>query len=112
MINGITFGKYAYQVRRITLKFPNLPTSFNGFTIAQLSDIHSGSFDNIEEVKRGVQMVNELNPDLIAFTGDLVNNRTKEVLPFIDVFSKLKVKTWSVLNKRESRLWYLQTLGK
>ena len=92
MINGITFGKYAYQVRRITLKFPNLPTSFNGFTIAQLSDIHSGSFDNIEEVKRGVQMVNELNPDLIAFTGDLVNNRTKEVLPFIDVFSKLKAK--------------------
>lgn len=92
MINGITFGKYAYQVRRINLKFPNLPKSFNGFTIAQLSDIHSGSFDSIDEVKRGVSMVNELNADLIAFTGDLVNGRSTEVLPFIDVFKELKAK--------------------
>ena len=92
MINGITFGKYAYQVRRVTLKFSNLPKSFQGFTIAQLSDIHSGSFDNIDEVKRGVKMVNELKADLIAFTGDLVNNRTKEVLPFLDIFSKLSAK--------------------
>ncbi len=92
MINGITFGKYAYQVRRVTLKFHNLPKSFHGFTIAQLSDIHSGSFDNIEEVKKGVAMVNELQPDLIAFTGDLVNGKTTEVLPFIDVFKELKAK--------------------
>lgn len=92
LINGITFGKYAYQVRKITLKFPNLPKSFHGFTIAQLSDIHSGSFDNIDEVKRGVRMVNELNADLIAFTGDLVNNRTTEVLPFLNIFSELKAK--------------------
>ncbi len=92
MINGITFGKYAYQVRRVNLKFPNLPKSFDGFTIAQLSDIHSGSFDSIDEVKRGVQMVNDLNADLIAFTGDLVNGRTEEVLPFIDVFKALKAK--------------------
>lgn len=92
MLHGITFGKYAYQVRRVNLKFPNLPKAFNGFTIAQLSDIHSGSFDNIDAVKRGVDMVNELNADLIAFTGDLVNGKSTEALPFIDVFAKLKAK--------------------
>lgn len=92
LVNGITFGKYAYKVHRITLKFPNLPKAFHGFTVVQLSDIHSGSFDNKSAVQKGVDMVNDLNPDLIAFTGDLVNAHTKEVEPFIDIFGQLKAK--------------------
>lgn len=90
LIQGITFGKYDYQVRKITLKFPDLPKAFHGFKIAQISDIHSGSFDNINEVQRGIDLVNEQGADLIAFTGDLVNNRTEEVAPFLNVFNKLK----------------------
>lgn len=90
LIQGITFGKYDYQVRKVVLKFPDLPKAFHGFKIAQISDIHSGSFDSISEVKKGVELVNQQGADLIAFTGDLVNARTKEIKPFLNVFNKLK----------------------
>lgn len=90
MIYGITFGKYNYQVRNIVLKFPDLPEAFNGFKIAQISDIHSGSFDDKQAVLRGVKMVNDQFADLIVFTGDLVNSRSKEIVPFLDVFNQLK----------------------
>ena len=86
---GISFGKYNYKVKHIKLNFPNLPKSFNGFKIAQLSDIHTGSFDSKGDVERGIDMVNQLNPDLITFTGDLVNSRSIEVEPFKEILSKL-----------------------
>ncbi|MCB0481076.1 MAG: metallophosphoesterase [Flavobacteriales bacterium] len=86
---GITIGKYNYQVKHIKLPLANLPSAFHGFKIAQLSDIHSGSFDSKSDVLRGIDMVNELQPDLITFTGDLVNSRTIEVEPYMDIFSRL-----------------------
>lgn len=86
---GILKGKYDYKVHRINLKFPDLPNAFDGFTLAQLSDIHSGSFDNPEAVQRGVDLVNEQSPDLIVFTGDLVNNYAHEIEPWIDTFAQL-----------------------
>jgi uncharacterized protein len=89
ILYGITKGKYNYTVHNVTLKFPSLPGKFHGFTIAQISDIHSGSFDNREAVKKGVRMVNEQKPDMIVFTGDLVNNRAKEMEQWIDVFKVL-----------------------
>lgn len=89
LIQGITFGKYNYQIRKVPLVFSDLPKSFHGFKIVQISDIHSGSFDDKDAVARGVQMVLDEEPDLITFTGDLVNARTEEIYPFIDVFKKL-----------------------
>ncbi|UTW64146.1 metallophosphoesterase [bacterium SCSIO 12741] len=89
MVKGITFGKYDYRVHRVPLTFPNLPKAFDGFTIAQLSDIHTGSFDSKSSVLKGIEMVNDLKADLVVFTGDLVNSRSDEVLPFMDIFSKL-----------------------
>ena len=90
LIEGITFGKYDYQVRKVALKFKDLPEAFHGFKIAQISDIHSGSFDNVNEVRRGVEMINQQRADMVTFTGDLVNSRSKEVVPFLDVFNKIK----------------------
>ncbi|MBD79000.1 MAG: phosphoesterase [Crocinitomicaceae bacterium] len=89
MLYGITFGKYNYQVRNVVLKFPDLPDAFNGFKIAQISDIHSGSFDSKESVLKGVRMVNDQKADLIAFTGDLVNSQSREIVPFLDIFKQL-----------------------
>ncbi len=89
---GITKGKYQYTVRKTALKFPNLPKVFDGYKVVQISDIHSGSFDSKEQVLKGVQMINDLNPDLILFTGDLVNDRASEIEPFLDVFKQLKAK--------------------
>ncbi|MEI9808080.1 MAG: metallophosphoesterase [Bacteroidota bacterium] len=74
------FGnKYRYQVRRIPLSFSNLPPAFKGLKIVQLSDIHSGSFTDKKAVMRGIEMVMKEKPDLILFTGDLVNNTADEM---------------------------------
>lgn len=90
MLYGITRGKYDFRVNKVKLAFDNLPSAFDGFKIVQISDIHSGSFDNIEAINDGIALVNEQEPDLILFTGDLVNNDSREVEPFIEDFKKLK----------------------
>lgn len=87
---GMLNGAYNYQVRNVRLRFPNLPKAFHGIKIVQLSDIHSGSFGNKSAVESGIQLVLDQKPDYIFFTGDLVNNQTKEVEPWITTFSKLK----------------------
>jgi uncharacterized protein len=83
-------GKYDYKVHRQTLWFDDLPDAFDGFTITQLSDIHSGSFDNTHAVRRGIQLASEQRSDLFVFTGDLVNNAAWEIEPYIPYFSQLK----------------------
>lgn len=86
---GIT-NRYNYQVRRVKLKFDNLPNAFKGTRIVQISDIHSGSFDNHEAVLRGAKKIMDEQPDIIFFTGDLVNDRADEIQPYKDIFSQLK----------------------
>ena len=87
---GIASGAYDYRIRRRTISLKNLPASFDGFRILQISDIHSGSFWNTEAVKRGVDMVLNEQADVIFFTGDLVNNETTEMKPYMDVFNKIQ----------------------
>jgi predicted MPP superfamily phosphohydrolase len=84
------FGnKYRYRVRRVKLAFDNLPASFRGLKIVQLSDIHSGSLTNPGAVRRGVDMVLAEKPDIILFTGDLVNNIALEVGEYQAIFGCL-----------------------
>ncbi|MFZ6011424.1 MAG: metallophosphoesterase, partial [Bacteroidota bacterium] len=90
MAYGILSGAHDYRVRRVTVKLPNLPKAFDGITIGQVSDIHTGSFFNKTAVKGGVEMMLNEKPDLIFFTGDLVNNETSEVKDYINIFNKLK----------------------
>ncbi len=92
MLYGITIGKYRYTINPIKVSFPDLPPAFEGFKIIQISDIHAGSFDNPAQVAKGVAMINEQNPDLIVFTGDMVNSDKNEVDPYIDIFGKLKAR--------------------
>lgn len=103
IIDGIWKGRYRYRVISHTLEFEDLPDEFDGFTIAQISDIHSGSFDNQEKVEYGVQMVNELGADAIMFTGDMVNNIATEAEPWIDTFKKLSGKNgvYSILGNHD-----------
>lgn len=103
IIDGIWKGRYRYRVISHTLEFEDLPDEFDGFTIAQISDIHSGSFDNHEKVEYGVQMVNELGADAIMFTGDMVNNIATEAEPWIDTFKKLSGKNgvFSILGNHD-----------
>ena len=90
MAYGIISGAHDYRIKRITVKLPNLPKSFDGIKIGHLSDIHSGSFFNKTAVKGGVEMLMNEKPDAIFFTGDLVNNESTEVKEYIEIFDKLK----------------------
>jgi predicted MPP superfamily phosphohydrolase len=83
-------NKYRYQVNRLKLAFPNLPAAFKGLRIVHISDIHSGSFMDKKAVDAGVEKILEQKPDLILFTGDLVNDRASEMKDYMDVFSRLK----------------------
>ncbi|MBU3676465.1 MAG: metallophosphoesterase [Chitinophagaceae bacterium] len=85
---GMT-NRYRYTVKRVPIKFPNLPPAFKGLRMVQISDIHSGSFNNKEAVAKGVQRILDLKPDLIVFTGDIVNNISKELKPYAPIFAKL-----------------------
>jgi len=83
-------NKYNYRVEKVKLQFPELPNAFKGLRIVHLSDIHSGSLENRTAVMKGIEQVLALKPDLILFTGDLVNDRAVEMDKWKDVFSRLK----------------------
>ncbi|MEE9408449.1 MAG: metallophosphoesterase [Polaribacter sp.] len=91
-IYGIIQGKYNYKVLKYQLTFKDLPEAFDGFTITQISDIHSGSFTNKEKIKYGVDLINQQKSDIMLFTGDIVNNKADEMDNWIDVFDKLEAK--------------------
>lgn len=89
-IDGITFGKYRHKVRRVKVKIKNLPESFRGYKIVQISDVHSGSFSDPSKLEHAIHLINEQKPDLVLFTGDMVNNVAEEFKPFIPLFSTIK----------------------
>ncbi len=90
---GVLKGRYAYKIFKEKIKFSNLPSGFNGLKIVQISDLHLGSFlKDFEEVSKGITMINDLKPDVILFTGDMVNVHSDEAEPWIEIFSKLKAK--------------------
>ena len=88
---GILRGKYDFRVCEESISFANLPKSFNGLRIVQISDAHLGSFldNSFEEVDAALKRINDLNPDVIFFTGDLVNNLAEEAEPWVSYFSQL-----------------------
>ncbi|WP_217604681.1 metallophosphoesterase [Chitinophaga sp. GbtcB8] len=89
----LTYGfsnKYNYRVHKMKLAFKNLPQAFKGLRIVQISDVHSGSFNNKEAVLKGIELIKAQQADLILFTGDLVNDRATEMDGYMDVFNQLK----------------------
>jgi uncharacterized protein len=87
---GMTKGKYNFKVIKQTLTFTDLPDSFDGFMLAQISDLHSGSFDNPEKIRFAIDTINKQDFDLLLFTGDIVNNDATEMHPWIDTFKGIK----------------------
>ena len=102
MIYGMAFNAYNYQTRKIKLILPSLPGSFDGFKIVQVSDIHTGSFLSAEPLARAVNIINEQKPDVVFFTGDLVNYKHEEALPFMDILKKIEAMTRSNFHFRKS----------
>lgn len=90
LIFGMIYGKYNYRVFKYEMDFDDLPKSFDGFKITHISDIHSGSLDNIEKVKYGIDLINQQKSDVILFTGDLVNNKSNELEKWKDIFKLME----------------------
>jgi predicted MPP superfamily phosphohydrolase len=103
MLYGITKGKYDFRVKKVKLAFDNLPKAFDGFKILHISDIHSGSFDSREAIMDGIKLINQQEADVVLFTGDLVNNDSREIIPFIEDFKTLKAPygVYSVLGNHD-----------
>jgi len=90
IIYGIFEGKYNFKVIKQTVFFPDLPDAFDGFKITQISDVHSGSFDNPEKINYAIDLINAQEADLILFTGDIVNTHAKEMHPWLETFNRIK----------------------
>lgn len=100
---GMFKTAYDYKIWKVDIPIKNLPDAFNGLTIAQLSDIHSGSFSQIEPLKKAVETINQMKPDIFVFTGDLVNNKAEEYTPYIDIFKNIEAKygQYSILGNHD-----------
>jgi len=92
MIYGMLFNTYKYQTKISKIILPNLPDSFNGFKIIQISDLHAGSFLNSKPLTNVVKIINAQKADIVFFTGDLVNGKHEEVLPYIEVLKQIEAK--------------------
>lgn len=103
LLYGMYKGKYNFRVLNYTLHFEDLPDAFDGYKITQISDIHSGSFDNKAKIEYAVDLINEQQSDVLLFTGDMVNNKASEMIPWKDIFKRLKAKDgkFSVLGNHD-----------
>ncbi|MCY1719701.1 metallophosphoesterase [Prolixibacteraceae bacterium Z1-6] len=104
ILYGVTRGKFNYRIMREQIGFDHLPKSFKGLKIVQISDMHLGSFNKrFDQIAKAVELINEQEPDLILFTGDLVNNFAEETDGWAPVLAKMKAKIgkYSVLGNHD-----------
>lgn len=108
IFDGIIWGKYRHRVRRVRLNLKNLPKAFKGYKIIQISDVHSGSFSNPKKLQKAIDLINKQNADLVLFTGDMVNYRAEEFIPFIPLFTSINAKDgkYSVLGNHDYGGYY------
>ena len=117
MLGGILFGRYNFKTKNINLKLENWSSKLKDFKIVQISDLHLGSFSSVKKLEDVVEIINNEKPDIVVFTGDLVNNFHNEALPYISTIKKIKSNygNYSVLGnhdycdyvgwKRSSKKW-------
>ena len=100
---GMIWGKNNIKVLNYTLLFDDLPSSFHGYKLTQISDLHSGNLDSLDQLESAVELINSQNSDLILFTGDLVNNEADELTPWMTTLSKLRAKDglYSILGNHD-----------
>lgn len=103
LLYGIIKGKYNFKVLKYTIYFEDLPDAFDGYQLTQISDLHSGSFDNKEKITYAIDLINKQESDTILFTGDMVNLTASEMTPWKTTFSKLYAKDgiYSILGNHD-----------
>ena len=108
LIYGMVKGAYNYQIHRRNIAFKNLPEPFHGMKIVQISDLHTGSFNTTEHLAKAVELIMNEKPDVIFFTGDLVNDIHTEALPFKEIFQRLSAQhgVFSILGNHDYGDYY------
>jgi uncharacterized protein len=103
MFYGMFKGAFNYTIHKNRIILPNLPKSFNGLKIVQISDIHCGSFYSTEPLETAVKMINDLKADIVFFTGDMVNDYAKETDRFVNILKGIKAPmgVYSVLGNHD-----------
>ncbi len=92
LLYGMYKGKYNFKVLKYNLEFDDLPDAFHNYQITQISDVHSGSFDDREKIEYAIDLINRQKSDVLLFTGDMVNNKADEMHPWSELFSTLEAK--------------------
>lgn len=110
LIFGMISSAFDYTVKRKTITIENLPDSFKGLRIVQISDLHVGSFISTEPLETAINIIKQQKPDIIFFTGDLVNDITEEALPFIDTLKTITAPmgVYSILGNHDYGDYYYQ----
>lgn len=116
LFGSLVYGmgnKYKYKVEKVKLNFDNLPSAFKGLKVVHISDIHSGSLEDKRAVELGIQKIIDHQPDIVFFTGDIVNNLASEMEGFIDIFSKIKAPmgVYSILGNHDYGDYYQWKTG-
>ena len=103
LLYGMYRGKYRFRVLSYDLEFKDLPDGFHNYTITQISDVHSGSFDNRKKIEYGISLINQQKSDVILFTGDMVNNKSSEMEPWAELFGTLEAEDgkYSILGNHD-----------
>ncbi|MBT8322621.1 MAG: metallophosphoesterase [Eudoraea sp.] len=103
LLYGMYRGKYNFKVLKYRMEFEDLPEEFDGYQITQISDIHSGSFDNRDKIEYAIDLINKQESDAIFFTGDMVNNKAEEMIPWANLFSQLEARDgkYSILGNHD-----------
>jgi uncharacterized protein len=90
MVIGMVKWAHDFRVRHVDLNLNRLPWSFKGLRIVQISDLHLGSWASVDPIEEAVGIINELDPDIVLFTGDLVNYSTNEAYRFRETLKKIQ----------------------
>lgn len=91
VLYGLTLGRFIFKTCRINLSFKSLPDAFNGFRIIQISDLHTGSLNGLQhKIMKAIRLINKEKPDLIVFTGDMVNDFAEEMDGWETVIGELQ----------------------
>jgi uncharacterized protein len=108
-IYGMAYGRFNYQVERVKLTYPSLPSNFNHFKIVQISDLHVGGYYGyFKQLRRAINLINKEKPDLILFTGDLVTLTSNEEYQFTGILDQMKARIgkYSILGNHDYGDYY------
>lgn len=106
---GTLINRFNIRVSEVEIKSAQLPPAFDGFRIVQVSDLHVGTYGtDTAFMAKVVERINSLKPDMVVFTGDIVNRHTSELRPFVNTFARLKAPygVYSILGNHDYGDYY------